>query len=106
MGAAIYAMSDPADFFNVEPLTGVQLFPVESRTSVRAAGTIGAGADTMVGKRVSPRLEVSGLIGANPVSNLDFEPSAGFVGVAVAKGVVHNLEVVFGVSSRVSGRGP
>jgi len=54
----------------------------------------------------SLRLEVSGLLGANPVSDSDFEPSAGFVGVAAAKGVVHNLELVFGVSSRVAGRGP
>jgi uncharacterized protein with beta-barrel porin domain len=53
----------------------VQLFPVESRTSVGAAGTIGAGADARVGKRVSLRLEVSDLIGANLVSDSDFEPS-------------------------------
>ena len=59
VGVMVYDMKDPADFFNVEPLTGVRLFPRTSRTGVAPALVVGLGTDLQLSERVGLRFEIT-----------------------------------------------
>ena len=94
----VYDLEDPADFFNVEPLTGIRLFPRTSRTGVAPALVVGFGTDLRVSERVALRFEITDAVSANPLDDSDFETSARFVGLAVTEDVVHNFLVALGVA--------
>ncbi len=102
-GAVIYDMGDPADFFNLEPLTGIRLFPQTSRTSVVPAVVVALGMDVPLSGRVGLRFEIAEVLSANWVESSDFEMSPRFVGLTKAKRMAHNSLVTVGFAVALGG---
>ncbi len=102
-GTVIYDLGDPADFFNLEPLTGIRLFPQTSKTSVVPAGVVGLGMDVPLSGRVGLRFEIADALSANGLESSDFEMSPRFVGLATAEDVAHNFLITVGVAVVLGG---
>ncbi len=102
-GAVIYHMGDPADFFNLELLTGIHLFPRTSKTSVAPAVMVGLGTDVQLDGRVGLRFEIADVLSANGLESSDFEMSPRFVGLTTAEDVVHNFMITVGVAVGLGG---